>query len=219
MALDDPESVPSVLRSHPSNCHWITAEYLKLYALEGFLLRLGQSDHRHRFVLKGGVLLAAYQLRRPTADIDLAALQTTNDMESIRQDVIAIASTALPTELDDGLIFDLDDVTAQVIRDQDQYSGVRVRMAAALATARERFHVDINVGDPIWPSPAEIELPRLLGQQPIALRGYPMEMVLAEKTVTALQLGIASTRWRDFGDIYQLTGRYHLDAQSVREAI
>ena len=45
-----------------------------------------------------------------------------------------------------------------------------------------------------------------------------MEMVLAEKTITALQLGIASTRWRDFGDIYQLTGQYHLTAETVRTA-
>ena len=44
-------------------------------------------------------------------DIDLAALQTTNDIESIRQDVIAIAGTLLPADLDDGLIFDLNDVT------------------------------------------------------------------------------------------------------------
>jgi Nucleotidyl transferase AbiEii toxin, Type IV TA system len=109
-------------------------------------------------------------------------------------------------------------VTAQVIRDQDQYSGVRVRLAAGLATAHERFHVDVNVGDPIWPAPSEIELPRLLGQPPISLRGYPVEMVLAEKTVTALQLGIASSRWRDFGDVYQLTGQYNLNAQTVREA-
>ena len=109
-------------------------------------------------------------------------------------------------------------MTAQVIRDQDQYSGVRVRLAAGLATANERFHVDVNVGDPIWPAPTEIELPRLLGQPAISLRGYPMEMVLAEKTITALQLGIASTRWRDFGDIYQLTGQYHLTAETVRAA-
>jgi hypothetical protein len=47
-----------------------TAEYLRLYALEGFLLRLVRSPHKNRFVLKGGVLLAAYGLRRPTADID-----------------------------------------------------------------------------------------------------------------------------------------------------
>ena len=145
-------------------------------------------------------------------------MQTTNDVASIRQDVIAIASIALPEHLDDGLTFDLDNVTAQVIRDQDQYSGVRVRLAAGLATAHERFHVDVNVGDPIWPDPVEIELPRLLGQPAISLRGYPMEMVLAEKTITALQLGIASTRWRDFGDIYQLTGQYHLTARAVRAA-
>jgi hypothetical protein len=198
----------------------ITSEYLKLYALEGFLLRLANSDRRNRFVLKGGVLLAAYELRRPTADIDFAALPTTNDVETIRQDVIAIASTHLPVDLDDGLIFDLDDVTALVIRDQDQYSGVRVRMAVALATARERFHIDVNVGDPIWPAPSEIQLPRLLpGRASIALHGYPMEMVLAEKTVTALQLGIASTRWRDFGDIYQLSGQYPFDASTVRRAL
>jgi len=140
------------------------------------------------------VLLAAYQLRRPTSDIDFAALQTPNDVESIRRDVIAIAGTPIPAHLDDGLKFDLENVTSQIIRDQDQYSGVRVRLAAGLATAHERFHVDVNVGDPIWPAPAEIELPRLLGQPAISLRGYPMEMVLAETTITAPQLGLASTR-------------------------
>jgi hypothetical protein len=50
------------------------AEYLRLYALEGFVLRLEYSSHRSQFVLKGGVLLAAYGLRRPTADIDGAVL-------------------------------------------------------------------------------------------------------------------------------------------------
>jgi hypothetical protein len=54
-------------------------------------------------VLKGGVLLAAYGLRRPTADIDGAALQTANDVEGIRQFIADVASTALSAELDDGL--------------------------------------------------------------------------------------------------------------------
>jgi hypothetical protein len=51
----------------------------------------------------------------------------------------------------------------------------------------------------------------------IPLRGYPMPMVLAEKLVTALQRGVASTRWRDFGDVYLLTGRYEFTAGSVTE--
>ena len=73
-----------------------TAEYLRLYALEGFLLRLAHSRYRNRFVLKGGVLLAAYGLRRPTTDIDGAALQTSSAVEDIRQFVTAVAGTALP---------------------------------------------------------------------------------------------------------------------------
>jgi hypothetical protein len=196
-----------------------TAEYLRLYTLEGFLLRLAHSPHRNRFILKGGVLLAAYGLRRPTTDIDGEALQTSNEVEDIRQFVAAVASTALPAELDDGLTFDSDNVTAEAIRDEDKYGGVRIRLVARLATAREPFHVDVNIGDPICPEPTEIWLPRLLGEEPIQLRGYPMEMVLAEKIVTALQLGSASTRWRDFGDIFVITGRLTFKAGDVRRAL
>jgi hypothetical protein len=170
-------------------------------------------------VLKGGVLLAAYGLRRPTADIDGAALQTANEVEGIRQFVADVAGTALPADLDDGLTFDLDHVTAETIREEDKYSGVLVRLVSRLASAREPFHVDVSIGDPIWPEPAEISLPRLLGQEPIRLRGYPMEMVLAEKIVTALERGSASTRWRDFGDIFVLTGRRSFTAAEVRQAL
>ena len=196
-----------------------TAEYLRLYALEGFLLRLAHSPRGNKFVLKGGVLLAAYGLRRPTTDIDGVALQTSNEVEDIRQFVVAVASTALPAELDDGLTFDLDNVTAEAIRDEDKYGGVRIRLVGRLASAREPFHVDVSIGDPIWPEPAEISLPRLLGQEPVQLRGYPMEMVLAEKIVTALQRGSASTRWRDFGDIFVITGLLSFRAGEVRQAL
>ena len=52
-----------------------TDELLVLYILERFLYRLSVSVHRNRFVLKGGVLLAAFDVRRPTRDIDLAGIQ------------------------------------------------------------------------------------------------------------------------------------------------
>jgi len=165
------------------------------------------------------VLLAAYELRRQTADIDFAALSTSNDVTEVRELVIEIASTPLPDHLDDGLIIDTRSVTAEAIRDEDQYAGVRVKLTASPATAREAFDVDVNVGDPIWPAPADIALPRLIDAEPIRLRGYPMEMVLAEKIVTALERGIAGTRWRDFGDIYLLTGRNAYNARQVREAL
>jgi hypothetical protein len=78
-------------------------EYLRLYALEGFLLRLAASDNSEDFVLKGGVLLAAYQLRRPTADIDFAALNTSNDVETMKFRIVGVADTQLPKDQDDGL--------------------------------------------------------------------------------------------------------------------
>ena len=159
-------------------------EYLRLYALEGFLLRLATSASSQDFVLKGGVLLAAYQLRRPTADIDFAALNTSNDVETVKSMIVTVAETQLPDDQDDGLWFDTSDTHAAVIRDEDVYSGVRVTLRAELSTAQMRFHVDVNVGDPIWPSPAMVQFPRLLGGN-IRLLGYPIPMVLAEKIVTA----------------------------------
>jgi Nucleotidyl transferase AbiEii toxin, Type IV TA system len=165
------------------------------------------------------MLLAAYELRRPTADVDLAALRTSNEVDEIRRLITQVAATNLPDDLDDGLTFDLTNVTAESIRDEDEYSGVRVRLLARLATAREPFHVDVNIGDPIWPAPAEVSVPRLLEQEPIQLRGYPLEMVLAEKIVTALERGPANTRWRDFGDIHLLSGRYAYQAEKVRQAL
>ena len=180
-------------------------EYLRLYALEGFLLRLAASASSQDFILKGGVLLAAYQLRRPTADIDFAALKTPNDVETITLMIIAVAETKLPDDQSDGLWFETSDAHGVAIRDEDEYNGVRITLGAQLSTAKMRFHVDVNVGDPIWPKPQTVQFPRLLGGH-IRLLGYPIPMVLAEKVVTASQRGITSTRWRDFADLYLIAG-------------
>ena len=193
-------------------------EYLRLYALEGFLLRLAASASSQDFVLKGGVLLAAYQLRRPTADIDFAALNTSNNIETIKAMIITVADTPLPDDHSDGLWFDTSSTQGVAIRDEDEYNGVRITLGAELSTARMRFHVDVNVGDPIWPNPQTVQFPRLLGGN-IRLLGYPIPMVLAEKIVTAAQRGITSTRWRDFADLYLISGRHALVAGDVRAAI
>lgn len=47
-----------------------TDELLVLYVLERFLYRLSISEFRDRFVLKGGMLLAAFDERRPTRGVD-----------------------------------------------------------------------------------------------------------------------------------------------------
>jgi hypothetical protein len=108
-----------------------TDELLALYALEGFLARLAGSGHGERLVLKGGVLLAAFDARRPTRDVDLQASAVSNDVGTLLSLVCEIA--ALTTDVDDGLVFDPDQATAEVIRDEDEYSGVRVSLTCRLS--------------------------------------------------------------------------------------
>lgn len=192
-------------------------EYFTLYALEGFLARLAVSEHAEDFVLKGGVLMAAFAARRPTRDIDLAASGFANDVSEVERRMRAVTEQ----NLGDGLVYESESVVGEPIRDEADYSGVRVKIVAHLASAKIALHVDVNFGDPIWPAPTEAELPLLLGGS-IRLRGYPDFMVLAEKIVTAIDRGDQNTRWRDFVDIAAITGarplRY-LDQRGALEAV
>ena len=142
--------------------------------------------------------LAAFDERRPTRDVDLAGLNLANDAETVLELVRSIVEASSP--LEDGVVFLPETARSEVIREEDAYSGIRVSMGARLASASLPFHVDINVGDPIWPAPSTVEVPRLRGGEPIVLPGYPIHMVHAEKIVTATQRGVANTRWRDFAD-------------------
>jgi hypothetical protein len=177
-----------------------TAELLQLYVLESFLRRLVRSRHDHTLVLKGGMLLAAFGLRRATRDVDVLALQTGADPAAVQRLIADVASV----EVDDGVEFLQGAITAAVIRDDDVYPGVRASLEARLATARIKFSVDFNVGDPVVPAPIRTAIPVLLGDEPIEVLAYPKVMVVAEKLVTALQRGRASTRWRDFADLFVL---------------
>lgn len=194
--------------------HRPTDELHQLYALEGFLTRLAASSYADRLVLKGGVLLAAYDARRPTRDVDMQARAVSDEQDA----VLALVRDVAAVDLDDGLLFHLQDASAEVIRAGEDYSGVRVTLSASLATARLSLHVDVSVGDPVWPPPRSVALPRLLGGT-LHVIGYPLAMVYAEKIATALHRGTVNTRWRDFADLYLLASRQPADADELRRAL
>ncbi len=190
------------------------AEYFALYALEGFLLRLSVSRFSDQLILKGGLLMAAFSARRPTRDIDLSASGFPNEISEAEGRVRSIAEIAV----DDGIEFDQGSVYGETIRDEGDYQGVRVHLTASLAKARIPFHVDINFGDPIWPVPVRTRLPRLLGGH-VEILGYPLSMSLAEKVVTAIERGTASTRWRDFVDISSLSSTESVSGNELARSI
>lgn len=144
-----------------------TDELLVLYILERFIYRVSVSAHRDRLVLKGGMLLAAFGERRPTADVDLLARQVSNDVEAVS----GLVGEVLAIEIDDGVVFEVDQLRAKVIREADLYAGVRIVVPAAVDRARHPLWVDVNVGDPVTPAPIEVAYPALL-TEPFSVVGY-----------------------------------------------
>lgn len=192
-------------------------ELMTIHALEGVLCRIALSEHRDDFVLKGGALLAAFAMRRPTRDVDLVATRMKNDMVDVTEKI----SKILGIEVQDGLEFDRVNLTAKTIRDGDIYSGVRVKVRGNLGKATVTVGIDVSFGDPIHPQAKDITLERLvdLEGQVFRILGYPLTMVLAEKLATALAFGSANTRWRDFADCYSVIGRHSLNAVELSQSL
>lgn len=188
-------------------------EVYTLYVLERALDRLSRTTYASEFVLKGGILLAAHNLRRPTSDIDMQALAFPLDEAHMRQVMTAIAAADVP----DGLVFDVPAMTMEQIRDDDEYTGMRVSTPVKLDRIAMKLKMDISTGDPITPAPESVRLPGLLGGH-VDLIGHPLPTVLAEKTVTVLQRGTQSTRWRDLVDVRGLARRYPFRAGDLLEA-
>ncbi|MFT4103400.1 MAG: nucleotidyl transferase AbiEii/AbiGii toxin family protein [Burkholderiaceae bacterium] len=194
-----------------------TQELLTMYVVERWLARLSRSAYAENFVLKGGMLLASFGNRRPTVDADALARNMNADQQTVAARVVAVAAVADP---DDGVEFLTDTITTQLIRGDALYAGVRVVMGARLATAQVKLRLDVNFGDPVTPEPRLVELPALRpGVEPICVLGYPLETVLAEKITTAIDLGLANTRVRDFADVFTLTGNHSLSCGTMRAAL
>jgi hypothetical protein len=184
-----------------------------LYALERFLDRLGRTAYAGDFVLKGGLLLAAYRLRRPTRDADLQAMDIQLDEEHLRTVVAAVSAI----DDEDGLAIDAGATRVVQIRDDAEYRGLRVSVPATIHHTSVTIQLDVSTGDPIWPKPETVELPRLLGGS-LAMLGHPIPTVIAEKSVTILQRGTTSTRWRDYVDIRGFQRTQEFTAGDLRAA-
>ena len=194
-----------------------TQTLMVIYVLERFLARLEVSGYADRFVLKGGMLLAAWDARRATVDADFLARNLNLDEESVLRRIVEIA--ALPAPVEDGVKFRADTAKASTIRDGDLYGGVRIAMDATVAGAVVKLRLDISTGDPVAPPPTFVDYPTLLAAHPrLSILGYPLPVVLAEKLCTAVELGAGSSWVRDYADVWMLTDLFRtcLTATSSR---
>jgi hypothetical protein len=189
-----------------------TQQLLVVYAVESFLRRLSISDHAHQMILKGGMLMAASQIRQMTKDADLSTHGIAGDEERVREIVAQIC--ALIPDPHDGIQVDPATIRTEVMREQDEYQGVRCKLVAALCQARIPFALDFSFGD--LDQSNEIELASVIDREPVRLAAYPLALNLAEKVVTAMQRRETSTRDRDFADLWVTSRLHRLDAQELR---
>ena len=127
------------------------SELLQYFAMERFLYRLSKSEHADKFVLKGALMLTAWNapLLRPTMDIDLLGT-TGNDIGAMAAIVRQICAGHV--EPDDGLVFDAATVQGERIAEAAEYEGVRIRFRATLDAARIQMQLDIGFGDVVVPA-------------------------------------------------------------------
>lgn len=189
---------------------------LTRYVLERFLYRLSRSDFADRFVLKGAMLVTTWfdEPHRPTRDIDLLGFG-----DPSADPMLAVFRSICSIQVDDGVVFDLDGLRVDQIREELEYGGLRLRTTATLAGARIPVVADVGFGDATEPGLEEIDLPVLLDQPPPHLRCYPRETVVAEKFQAMVMLGLANTRLKDFYDVWMLSKAYEFDADRLAQAI
>lgn len=186
------------------------------YVLERFLYRLSVNPlGRDHFVLKGGLLLAQFGARRMTRDIDILGRGFSGDEAEIIHRIGQIATTVC----DDGVEFFPGTLATVPIRQDDEYHGVRLSMAASIARARLKLQLDVSFGDPVTPGPQAIGYPQHLSEDTFPLLSYPIATVIAEKLSTAVALGGFNTRDRDWADLYQLISRHRLDGEELAAAL
>lgn len=171
---------------------------MRFYMYDRFVERLSKSKYKDNFILKGGFYLSKlFGLdNRSTMDIDTAIRKTNLSLEN----VIKMITEIINIDVDDNVKFEIE--KTESIRDEDEYGGLRITIKFTLENMKDSFHIDIATGDPIHPGPDDYKYESLIGNEIYKVWSYNLETILAEKIETILSKLEASSRMKDYYDIY-----------------
>lgn len=189
---------------------------LQNYMFERLLVRLSMSEYKEKFVLKGGMLVAAIVGldNRATMDLDTTLKNLPLTPEAIHRALEDICKI----EFDDGVAFEIG--TISPIREDDIYGGYRVMLNAKLDTILTPLSIDISTGDAITPHAVQYNFSEIFDDdKSYKLWAYNIETVMAEKVETILRRGVFNTRPRDFYDAYILATTQEFDKAVFADAL
>jgi len=188
---------------------------LQNFMFERFLERLSKSVYKDKFILKGGMLIAALVGidNRATMDMDATLKNYPIDNDSITKAIKDICNISI----DDDVTFTF--ISIDAIRDDDTYGGYRVSIVSEYDTIITPMQIDITTGDAITPKEVLYLLKRIFEEGDIGVWAYNIETILAEKVETILRRGELNTRPRDFYDVYILTKTQDFNFLVFNEAL
>ncbi len=189
---------------------------LQNYMFERLLVRLSASEYKDKFVLKGGMLVAAIVGldNRATMDMDTTLKNLPLTPEAIRSTLDNVCNSPF----DDGVSFEIG--TILPIREDDIYGGYRVMLNARFDTIITPLSMDVSTGDAITPHAVQYNFSEIFNdEKTYELWAYNIETVMAEKVETILRRGVFNTRPRDFYDAYILTTTQKFDRTVFENAL
>lgn len=188
---------------------------IRKYMMERFLDRVSSSKYNGSFILKGGMLVAAFVgvEARATMDIDTTIKGIPVTIVDMERTITEISNI----DLDDNVKFRIKKVSE--IMDEAEYSGIRFSMDAVLDGAVIPLKIDISTGDVITPREIAYSYKLMFEDRTIPIMTYPIETVLAEKLETVISRSITNTRMRDFYDIHILLKSQNINADILALAL
>ena len=189
---------------------------LQNYMFERLMVRLSASEYKEKFVLKGGMLVAAIVGldNRATMDMDTTLKNLPLTPEAIRSALETICGIAF----DDGVSFEIG--TISPIREDDIYGGYRVMLNARFDTIITPLSIDVSTGDAITPHAVQYNFSEIFDdEKSYELWAYNIETVMAEKVEIILRRGVFNTRPRDFYDAYILSTTQKFDKAVFTDAL
>ena len=188
---------------------------IRKYMMERFLERVSSSKYNGSFILKGGMLVAAFVgvEARATMDIDTTIKGIPVTIVDMERTITEISNI----DLDDNVKFRIKKVSE--IMDEAEYSGIRFSMDALLDGAVIPLKIDISTGDVITPREIAYSYKLMFEDRTIPIMTYPIETVLAEKLETVISRSITNTRMRDFYDIHILLKSQNINADILALAL
>ena len=190
---------------------------LQLFCQEEFLRRLSLSQYSSNFILKGGLFiytLTEFQ-SRATQDIDFLMRQLSNDIGKVKDIMEEIS--LVPTAND---YITIEVLKAETITPDKEYQGVSVKFIGRIKQVKIPFSIDIGMDDVIVPKAVKRMIKtRLSDFEAPEVYTYSLESTIAEKFDAILKRMEATSRMKDFFDIYYLSSMFDFEGRKLQEAI